>query len=212
MLTQVSLSQYINDLLSSYLSISRSSREMIIFRDTFDDLYKAIKSHRIITFSSTSSPGLVFTIRPYMIAASKEEQCNYLLCTDDHFGQTRTFRISRFRAVYVTSDTFEVDEGIKAELNEVARRNPQSASKNVEAKVVMTDRGIHKFHMITKNRPDVERREGSTFYFNWPKRQLEDYFSRFGKDAVIVSPPECIESLKIFYGKALDAYRRAEKG
>ena len=87
MLAQVSLSQYINDMLSSYLSISRSNREMIIFRDTFEDLNKAIKSNRIITFSSTSSPGPVFTIRPYMIATSKEEQCNYLLCTDDRFGQ-----------------------------------------------------------------------------------------------------------------------------
>lgn len=211
MLTQVSLSQYINDLLSSYLSISRSSRERIIFHDTFEDLNKAIKSGRIITFSSTSSPDLVFTIRPYMIAASKEEQCNYLLCTDDRSGQPRTFRISRIRAIYVTSDTFEINEDIMKELNEVARRNPQSASKNVEATVIMTDRGIHKFHMITKNRPDVERREGNTFYFNWPRRQLEDYFERFGKDAVIVSPPECIESLKIFYGKALDAYKKAQQ-
>ena len=211
MLAQVSLSQYINDMLSSYLSISRSNREMIIFRDTFEDLNKAIKSNRIITFSSTSSPGPVFTIRPYMIATSKEEQCNYLLCTDDRFGQPRTFRISRIRALYLTADRFDMNEKTLQELKEIARRNPQSASRNIEAKVVMNDRGIHRFHMITKNRPDVERREGNTFYFNWPRRQLEDYFVRFGKDAVIVSPPECIESLKAFYGKALDAYRRAEK-
>ena len=209
MLSQVSLSQYLNDLLSSYLSISRSNREMIIFRDTFEDLNKAIKNKRIITFSSTSSQDLVYTIRPYMIAASKEEQCNYLLCTDNRSGQSRTFRISRLRALYITSDTFDINEDILQELTDIAIRNPQSASKNVEAKVVMTDRGIRKFHLIVKNRPDVERREGNTFYFNWPKRQLEDYFSRFGKDAVIVSPPECIESLKIFYGKALDAYKKA---
>ena len=211
MLTQVSLSQYLNDLLSSYLSISRSSREMIIFRDTFEDLNKAIKNKRIITFSSTSSQDLVYTIRPYMIAASKEEQCNYLLCTDNRSGQPRTFRISRIRALYVTSDTFNINKDILQELTDVALRNPQSASKNVEAKVVMTDRGIRKFHLVVKNRPDVERREGNTFYFNWPKRQLEDYFSRFGKDAVIVSPQECTESLKIFYGKALDAYKKALK-
>lgn len=46
-------------------------------------------------------------------------------------------------------------------------------------------------------------------YLNWPRRQHEDYFGRFGKEAVIVSPPECIESLKIFYGKTLNAYRKA---
>lgn len=211
MLSQISLSQYLNDLLSSYLSISRNNREMIIFRDTFDELNAAIRKNCIITFSSTTVPDLVFTIRPYMIAASKEEQYNYLLCTDDRYGQPRTFRVSRIRALFTTPDTFIPNEDTRKELMEIAIRNPQSASKNVEAQVIFTDRGIRKFHMVTKNRPDVAHKDGYTYYFNWPKRQLEDYFSRFGKDAIIVSPAECTESMRAFYGKAHDAYKKALK-
>ena len=42
LLTDISLSQYINDLFSSYLSIARNNREMIIFRDTFEELNKGL--------------------------------------------------------------------------------------------------------------------------------------------------------------------------
>ena len=201
--------QYINDLLASYLSIARNKREMIIFRDVFEELNTAIKNNSIITFSSTSASDLVFTIKPYMIASSKEEQCNYLLCTDTRNSLHRTFRISRIRALYTTSGHFTPDEKIRSELQEIAIRNPQSASKNVSIEVHLTDRGIEKFRLITKNRPDVYKKDGNTYYFNWPKRQLEDYFKRFGYDAVIVSPNESREAMRAFYGRSFDAYDRA---
>ena len=71
---------------------------------------------------------------------------------------------------------------------------------------------MQKFHFITKNRPDVLKKEGNTLYFNWPKTQLEEYFHRFGKEAVILEPEECRESMRLFYKKAWEAYRKKEKG
>lgn len=207
MLSRTSLSQYINDMFSSYLSISRNNREMIIFCDTFEELDTAIRKRSVITFTSTSAGNIKFTIKPYMIAASKEEQCNYLLCTDAPQGLLRTFRISRIKALFTTSERFTPDESVSKELQEIALRNPQSASKNVEAEVHLTDHGIQRFKVIVKNRPVVSRKEGNTYFFNWSKHQLEEYFKRFGKDAIIVSPKECNESMKIFYGKAIDAYK-----
>lgn len=211
MLLRVSLSQYINDLFSSYLSISRKDREMIIFRDTFEALNTAISKNSVIPFLSTSAPELLFTIRPYLIAASKEEQCNYLLCTDNTHKIPRTFRISRIQSLYTTSDKFIPDENIKRELQETAIRSPHSASKCVDAEVRLTDIGMQKFHVITKNRPDILRKDGNTFYFNWPKKQLEEYFKRFGKEAVIVNPEDCHTSVKQFYEKALEAYMKEIK-
>lgn len=211
MLSRVSLSRYLNDFFSSYLSISRKDREKILFQDTFLELNAAIQKNSIISFSSTSAPELHFTVCPYFIAASKEEQCNYLLCTDYASGIPRTFRISRIHALFTSSDKFLPDESRKAELEKIAGRSPQSASKSVEAKVLFTDKGMQKFHLVTKNRPDVLRKEGNTLYFHWPKLQLESYFRRFGKEAVIVSPDECRESMRFFYKKAWEAYRKKEK-
>ena len=210
MLTRVSLSQYLNDFFSSYLSISRKDREKILFQDTFLELNAAMQKNSIISFSSTSAPELHFTVCPYFIAASKEEQCNYLLCTDYASGIPRSFRISRIHALFTSSDKFLPDESRKAELQEIAGRSPQSASKSVEAKVLFTDKGMQKFHLVTKNRPDVLRKEGNTLYFHWPKLQLEEYFRRFGKEAVILEPDECRESMRFFYKKAWEAYRKKE--
>ena len=61
------------------------------------------------------------------------------------------------------------------------------------------------------NRPDVLRKEGNTLYFHWPRLQLEAYFRRFGKEAVILEPDECRESMRFFYKKAWEAYRKKEK-
>lgn len=212
MLSRVSLSQYLNDFFSSYLSISRKDRERILFQDIFEELNTAIRKNSIIRFTSTSAPNVIFTVQPYCIAASKEEQCNYLLCLDNETGIPRSFRISRIRALYSSSDKFIPNEIRKLELREIAGRSPQSTSKGIEAEVRLTEKGLQKFHFITKNRPDVLKKEGNTLYFNWPKTQLEEYFHRFGKEAVILSPDDCRESMRIFYKKAWEAYRKKEKG
>lgn len=206
LLKDISMSQYINELFASYLSISRSEREAIIFKEVFDDLSDAIKKKHVITFSSTTGKGAVFTVAPYMIAPSKEEQCNYLLCADMRTGIPRTFRVARIRAIFSDGEIFTPNEDTKKELQEISIRSPQSASKNIDAKVLFTDRGIEKFHVVTKNRPDVLNREGNIYYFHWPKMQFEEYFKRFGKDAIILSPNECRRSVMAFYKKALEAY------
>ncbi len=68
MLSNISLSKYINDMFSSYLSFPRNNREMIIFKDTFSELNAAIRKNSVITFSSSSAEGKVFSVMPYMIA------------------------------------------------------------------------------------------------------------------------------------------------
>ncbi len=211
LLSDTSLSQYINDLFSSYLSIPRGNREMIIFRDTFEELNKAIQSKRIVTFSTSSSNGLVFKVKPYVIAASREEQCNYLLCSDASRRMLHTYRISRITALFMTSECYVPDEDDRQQLLEIARRNPQSTSKNIDAVVKLTDRGVQKFRMIVKNRPDVLKKDGNTYYFNWPRGPLEDYFRRLGYDALIVSPAESAENMRAFFGRSFDVYDKLYK-
>ncbi len=210
MLSDCSLSQYVHDLFSSYLSYSRSRRERIAFSDVFKELEDAIDKKAVVTFSSSSADGRKFTVEPYLIASSKEEQCNYLLCADTGTHQPRTFRISRIRALYMTSERFVPDEKTEARLKEAAVKSPQSVYRNVSAKVFLTDQGIQKYRLITKNRPPVSKKEGSIYFFDWPKREIEDYFRRFGRDAIILSPADSRESLRYFYMKALSAYSKPD--
>jgi predicted DNA-binding transcriptional regulator YafY len=72
----------------------------------------------------------------------------------------------------------------------------------------MTEHGKHMFKMIVKNRPYVTYIEGDLYHFDWPEMQLEDYFRRFGKDGIVVSPRSLRNKLKSYYSHALEAYEQ----
>ena len=209
MLKDTSLSRYLKDMFNAYLSIPRSEREGIIFKDTYEDITRALKEHRILSFTNTTTGDeKAYLVEPYIIAPSKEEQCNYLLCKDRKTRKPRTFRISRLRSVFVTPDTFPVDPDTQKELREKAIRSPHSVSLTVQAVVRLNPYGVKKFKAITKNRPIVSKIEGDLYYFDWPELQLEEYFKRFGKDAIVIEPASLKEKIKKFYYYGLKEYNK----
>lgn len=209
MLKDTSLSQYLKDMFNSYLSIPRNERESIIFKDSYEDIEKALKEHRILSFTNTSSGDEhAYFVEPYVIAPSKEEQCNYLLCMDRNSKRPRTFRISRLRSVFVTTDSFPIDPEIQKELLEKAIRSPHSVSLTVHAVVRLNKFGVRKFKVITKNRPIVSKIEGDLYHFDWPELQLEEYFKRFGRDAIVIEPESLKEKIKKFYYYGLREYSK----
>ncbi len=202
-----SMSGYIKDMFLSYLSIPRNKREEIIFRPTYEAINKAIAENRILTFTSTNSKNQgTVRVEPYLIATSKEEQFSYLLCHTSDYYKDHTFRISRLRNVFVTSDVFEKDEKISERLTKKGMRSPHSAAPDIHAVVKMTERGKQMYKMIVKNRPAVSTIEGDKYHFDWPEMQLEDYFRRFGKEAIVIRPKSLKTKLRKYYEEAVEAY------
>ena len=200
-----SLSGYIKDMFISYLSIPRNKREEIIFKDTYDTINEAIKEQRLLSFVSTSSR-YKETVEPYIIATSKEEQFNYLLCCDPKKRNTRSFRVSRLKNLFITSESFTLDKEIEKDLKEKAIRSPQSVTPDIHAAIKMTEKGKRKFRLVTKNRPNITKIKGDIYYFDWPEMQLEEYFRRFGKDAIVISPRSLKSRLRNYYSQAYEAY------
>ncbi len=205
LLKENSLSGYIKDMFLSYLSIPRSKREEIIFKDTYESINKAISEGRQLSFSSKGHDRKVI-VEPYLIATSKEEQFSYLLCHDQRAKKNRSFRISRLSNVFITSNTFTKDQKIEDELVRKGLRSPHSMSEDIHAVVKMTERGKQMYTMIVKNRPYVTYIDGDEYHFDWPEMQLEDYFRRFGKDAVVIEPKSLRTKLRNYYSRALEAY------
>ena len=202
-----SLSGYIKDMFLSYLSIPRNKREEIIFRQTYEAISKAIAESRVLSFTSTNSPkqGTVY-VEPYLIATSKEEQFSYLLCHGHRYDLDHTFRISRLRNVFITSDGFERNKQTEEKLTQIGIRHPRSASPDIHAVIQMTERGKQMYKMIVKNRPSVTEIKGNRYHFDWPQQQLADYFRRFGKEAVALRPKSLKTKLQIYYSDAAEAY------
>ena len=205
LLKENSLSGYIKDMFLSYLSIPRSKREEIIFKDTYESINKAISENRQLSFSSKGHDRKVI-VEPYLIATSKEEQFSYLLCHDRRAKKNRSFRISRLSNVFITSNSFTKDQKIEDELVRKGLRSPHSMSEDIHAVVKMTDHGRQMYTMIVKNRPYVTYIDGDEYHFDWPEMQLEDYFRRFGKDAVVIEPKSLRTKLRNYYSRALEAY------
>lgn len=200
-----SLSGYIKEMFLSYLSIPRSKREEIIFKDTYEAINKAISENRLLSFTSRGHDHKAI-VEPYMIATSKEEQFSYLLCHDQRQKKNRSFRISRLSNVFITSHTFTRDQKTEDELTRKGLRSPHSMSADIHAVVQMTERGKQMYTMIVKNRPYVTYIDGDLYHFDWPEMQLEDYFRRFGKDGIVISPKSLRTKLRNYYSRALDAY------
>lgn len=79
-------------------------------------------------------------------------------------------------------------------------------SADIHAVVQMTERGKQMYTMIVKNRPYVTYIDGDLYHFDWPEMQLEDYFRRFGKDGIVISPKSLRTKLRNYYSRALEAY------
>ena len=206
LLQESSLSGYIKDMFLSYLSMPRNKREEIIFARSYELINDAIAKGRKLSFSSGSD--FKSTVEPYLIATSKEEQFSYLLCYDSKSRKNRSFRISRLKNLFITSDTFEKDKNVEDELIRKGLRSPHSMMPDIHATVRMTEHGKHMFKMIVKNRPYVTYIEGDLYHFDWPEMQLEDYFRRFGKDGIVVSPRSLRNKLKNYYLHALETYEK----
>jgi len=205
LLKDTSLSGYLKEMFLSYLSMPRNKREEIIFRENYQTINEAIRNDRVLAFSSSATMGNTL-VEPYMIATSKEEQFGYLLCRDPRSGKERSFRVSRLRNLFATSEPFIRNTYVEEELIRKSLRSPYSMQEEVHAIVRLTEHGKDMFRMIVKNRPILSSIEGDLYHFDWPILQLEDYFKRFGKDAVVISPRNLRTNLRNYYSHALDAY------
>ena len=200
-----SMSGYIKDMFLSYLSIPRNKREEIIFRPTYETINKAITERRILTFTTTNNKGMS-TVEPYLTATSKEEQFSYLLCHGHDNNKDHALRISRLRNVFISSETFERNDTISKRLTDYGMRHPHSASPDIHAIVLMTERGKQMYKMIVKNRPAVTSIKGDKYHFDWPEVQLIDYFKRFGKESIVIKPRSLKQKLIKYYEEAKAAY------
>ena len=200
------LSQYLRNMFESYLSLPRPQREKIMFKETIETLERASKKGRLVSFRTQNAPAAV-TVMPYKVVASHEESFNYLLCFDVEGRTARSYRISRICAPHILEGTHVMDESTLRELQRAEDQAPQFSFRDAqEACVRLTEEGKRKYRMIYTNRPKATFVDGDVYHFEWPLVQLEEYFKRFGEEAVILSPATSREVMREFYLRGTRAY------
>ncbi len=206
-LLHTSLSEYIRNMFNSYLSSPRSEREKVIFKDQCESLNVAIKGRKLLSFKTTID-NKQYNVVPYSLAASSQEQFNYLLVYDVDAETVRSFRLSRIKSVYVHDKSYVLTSEITEVLKQSSDNNPAFIFKDAQMICVkFTEEGKRKFRMIYTNRPMLDHVEEDRYYFYWPLNQAKQYFIRFGKDALILEPSRLQDEMLTYYSEAGNVYK-----
>ncbi len=200
-----SLSGWFRNMFASYASMPRDIREKIIFSDTLEQINEAIRSGCRISFSLRRDPAVIYTAEPYAVAYSHGELFNYLVCMEN--GRPMSFRLSRIRRVIRLSETFRFSPETVQELERIVRTGPQYAFRRpCHVTVQLTDTGEKRFESMYLHRPVYTSVHDHIYEFSCSPVQILQYFSRFGKDAVILEPASLAMEMKRFYEEGASVY------
>lgn len=206
------LSSYFRNMIASYTLLPQDRRERIIFKENFELLEKAIKDGRKVYFVTTNKDA-PHIASPYSICNSKEELFNYLLA--DYNSFPFSFRIGRIRKITILNEPSEILPRNEEIFNKMEEQGPQYSYETKKAsrqiKVYLTYRGKQMFKSIYLHRPKCSKVDGDFYYFDCSSQQAYQYFSRFGRNAIIVEPNDLTADMHKYFAMANKAYSKYVK-
>ena len=198
------ISNYFRSLFVEYTSYSQEDRELLIFKDLYLTLNKAIKNHNIIKIKINNNYKI---FKPYQVVNTKEKLYNFLIgleTTSNNKNRCLSLHLYKINQVLVTNDTFIFSNSEINALDKIILKGPQfSSSGFCECKVGLTEKGLKKWKTIFMHRPIPTKIENNFIYFYSSCDQLFNYFSRFGKDVKIIYPDFLKKKIYLFHKEAL---------
>ncbi len=204
-----SISSYFRRLFTSYAYKIQPEREKIIFKQNYTLLNKSI-SNNLKVFISLTTGAIIKEASIYAISSSKDELFNYVLFTNDkemHY----TVRLAKIKDVTL----LPIKRLISQETEEIFKKQIKygiqykiSKCENEEIKVKLTPKGKELFKKIYLYRPHYDKIEDNIYYFSCSYAQVEQYFKRFGENAIVLSPSKIVASLKNYYYFANKVYKK----
>lgn len=204
------LSEYFRSMFASYAALPQDKRELIIFKQQYDAVIKAIKEKKRVFITTRRSFDKRIDCAPYDIANSKEELHCYVLAATKSCNPIRLSRIVSVTQLGAeaefTQRQIELFEKMKA-------YGPQFiyGQNDGEVLVELTAKGIDKFQRIYVHRPIPVKVENNYYYFNCSHSQIIQYFVRLGADAKIVYPQCVRDEVYNFHRRALDRYSKKNR-
>jgi hypothetical protein len=205
LLKDCSLSEYFRNMLTSYSLLPQDKREEIIFKPQFDVISKAIKTKRKIFITTFGNNRIEAS--PYQFAITKEEIHLYLLFQNKN-GNMLSIKLSRIKSATILNQSCEFNDLSKDYFNKMIEFGPQYPLNETSEKAVvkLTSRGLNLFHKIYTHRPIPESMQENIYTFSGSHMQVFQYFTRFGKDAEIISPLSLRDAMKNFHKGAFVIY------
>lgn len=204
-----SLSGWLRNLFASYSRLPQDKREHIIFKENFDAINEALEKNRMLYFLTNAAKNKRHTVCGYALSSSKEELFNYLLVEEN--GNVMSYRVSRIFNVTVMTEECTFKETSLSIFQKMIQFGPQfsySVNETEPIRVRFTDRGKMMYDKMYLHRPAYSRIDGDVYTFECSINQAMQYFQRFGKNAIILSPAKFRNDFETYYNIAYRAYHK----
>ncbi|MBE6843585.1 MAG: WYL domain-containing protein [Ruminococcus sp.] len=214
-----SIKEYLEAIIEEYISLPYYERERIYFRDQYEKIQKALSEHVYLKISIGNKD---LKIRPLMIETDKSANYNYLICTEAPQGIDHliSLRLHHIKLIYKTRDKFKaLNKEETKKLRSLVDKYSAPYLKGISdpmIKVHLTKSGMENYKAWINQRPpytgepDILEYENETYFvltFNCSKRQVQNYFFKFGADAMITEPEDLRDLFSKMYDKASDIYK-----
>ena len=194
-----SIASFYRKLFNSYAHIPQNYRELIIFKDAYETLTESIEKERTICITLNNNE-VIKSSSVYAIVSSKEELFNYVLI--DKNNTPMTIRLSKIKYISLLNEKREISNKCKTIFERQIKYGVQYPFySNYEEPIIvkLTEKGKELFKRMYLYRPIPDKIEGNLYYFNCSHNQVSHYFKRFGKEGIIISPIELVESMNKYY-------------
>ena len=226
-------SDYIKALLEDYVRRSYYDREAVYFATKIDfirrELLLPVNEKRILSIKYKTAHGDLrhFNCKPYVIVGDNERNFHYLagMSADSDSKDSdyieAVFRISRIRKVSSLARSLGSGKLKRFECEALQQSIDKKGiqyltGKEEETKIRLTTTGIKWYNSFSYQRPVYRDKlacsNGDTILtFDCTNAQIENYFFKFEKEAIVIAPTALAEGFLNRYKSAYKKYEKVKK-
>ncbi len=216
--SSISKSEFIANIIYSYLDNPQYERERIIFKEELKKLETAIKNNQAIKIKSKydrSHNNNFQIIYPKEVCFSNEELFNYLLYKKVIKGKeyARSIHLYNIDTIFLLPENCTFSEEILNRFKRMKRNGVQfTINHNTEFKIQFTEDGLKRYNNLNYlEKPvalDKSDEETRIFYFDCSDMQFKNYFANFYDEMEVLEPKKMREHLLRLGQRMVDKYSK----
>jgi len=202
-LNGLSKSSFFYYVLYSFSLLKTHQREQIIFKKQYDIIQEAININKKIEI--TTLTGQLYVVSPYKVAVSLEDDYNYILSAQEKAVGSN--KLTRVKEVRILEEDAYIAKEQKYVLDRTLENDPQFLVGLTEEEpiVKLNPEAVKLFESIKTIRPTVKKVDCDKYYLTCSYKQVVRYFTRFGKNAIVVYPQELRDKMRQIYIQGYNA-------
>ncbi|WP_043923137.1 WYL domain-containing protein [Leadbettera azotonutricia] len=210
------IGRYLKAVFEEYIELPYYKRERIFFFNEIREAKEAIQSGKRLKITpGNSDKSVTYYLKPYRVMTDPQSTYYYLTgysskadSTDEYIPAS--FRISRIKEIKIMrgkSGKITRDQKLELENLLLKKGAPFLLGDVKSIKVMLTELGKKYYRQQLHLRPLYDEIiDGNIYVFNCSREQIKNYFIKFGKEALVIEPPDLKKYFRDFFLDSCNAY------